>query len=149
MAKRFYFVFFSFILLSITVVFACQDFDQGKEYYNDSYVIVNKEKHFDSCSDAEHLVEYYCENNQIKEETYKCSAGCLFGRCLIETKEDEKEKDKVETVKEPEEKETEEEVKPLEQPVKEEETVEEPPNKPSEKLSLFQRIIRLFKRLFS
>ncbi|RKY95608.1 MAG: hypothetical protein DRQ03_08640 [Candidatus Hydrothermota bacterium] len=79
----------------------CRDSDGGRDYYKKGTVTLTKsldgkvkylESRTDTCTYCTGLgpdtatcgavVEYYCEGNQIKSETFVCPNGCKDGACI-------------------------------------------------------------------
>jgi len=60
----------------------CIDSD-GKDYYNKGYVkTVNNIIKQDIC-DINNVIERYCEDNEIKNESYNCPSECYNGACIL------------------------------------------------------------------
>ncbi|MEA3343808.1 MAG: Kazal-type serine protease inhibitor family protein [archaeon] len=81
----------------------CSDTDGGRDYYKKGTVslqqvfsngmvkLINQKtdycEGFDTSGMTDIMVlEYYCENNEIKSEIFKCSNGCRDGACIKEDK---------------------------------------------------------------
>ncbi len=76
-----------------TYISGCFDSDGEKNYYKYGFVsLSNKHKvGYDCCkrngigtcvSEADYLIEVYCENEILKQEAYKCPNGCKDGVCI-------------------------------------------------------------------
>ena len=90
MAKFFLFLF---IILLILIIFGCKgkakvtpiqeytclDNDGGLDYYTYGKIILHTELKEDNCLDEQNLIEFYCEENQIKSMHFKCE--CSNGLC--------------------------------------------------------------------
>lgn len=61
----------------------CTDSDNGKNIYVRGTCIDSNSKDTDYCIGST-LAEYYCENNECKEELINCSSGCTEGACISE-----------------------------------------------------------------
>ncbi len=66
----------------------CSDSDKGLDYENFGYVTATNQfgKNIsanDNCVDDNTLIEYYCENKEVKQKDYTCSPGtlCNNGKC--------------------------------------------------------------------
>ena len=74
----------------------CNDSDGGKNYfikgnisgkdYSGNEIVPTK----DYCTNTQdyNLLEYYCENNQVKGITYNCTNGCVNGACIRKNQKD-------------------------------------------------------------
>jgi hypothetical protein len=60
---------------------ACVDSDEGNSPELGGNVTKGRRVVVDTCNEKE-IKEYYCENNEIKEETHPCEFGCYEGVCL-------------------------------------------------------------------
>ncbi len=76
----------------------CTDSDGGRDYYKKGTVTLSSGvSRTDTCTYCTGLapspvycgavVEYYCEGNQIKSETFVCPNGCKDGACVSATRE--------------------------------------------------------------
>jgi len=59
--------------------YTCQDDDGGLNHYAKGETILNSEVKIDYCLDNQNLMEFYCEDDQIRNKTYSCS--CKNGKC--------------------------------------------------------------------
>ncbi len=103
--KKFLFFSFSLILfLGLASVLintenayasTCTDSDGGKDYYTYGYgtdPTIDYITFVDSCgtiNDYSFLGEVYCDNNEIKVESYVCPNGCENGACIKEEAQSE------------------------------------------------------------
>jgi hypothetical protein len=60
----------------------CTDSDGGLNYGTAGTVSKGGAQYSDYCSGATMLVEYYCDNNTVRSQTYNCQGPCDNGRCL-------------------------------------------------------------------
>jgi len=61
----------------------CTDSDGGKNYSMKGTTSLGSVNYSDSCTGGDlSVLEYFCESNQIKSESYTCSDVCSHGVCL-------------------------------------------------------------------
>ncbi|MGV8084932.1 MAG: Kazal-type serine protease inhibitor family protein [Candidatus Bilamarchaeum sp.] len=62
---------------------SCTDSDGGRDYYTRGTVEKGDDSYEDRCSGSNRVVEYYCRNNEVEDESYLCQSGyeCISGRC--------------------------------------------------------------------
>jgi hypothetical protein len=64
----------------------CVDTDSGKNTLENGTVVLGSESKTDSCASETFIVEYYCQNNMIVNESIECPQNhiCMDGKCTIE-----------------------------------------------------------------
>jgi len=62
----------------------CIETDSGSDYYNYGSVNYNGQLYHDVCQGNYDLLEYYCDNDELKQTTHHCSTGerCEEGECV-------------------------------------------------------------------
>ncbi len=70
----------------VSIIATCTDSDGGKNYYTKGTVAKGSDFRTDFCLVAggtfRYVNEYYCENNEIRDEVYECPNSCDNGACL-------------------------------------------------------------------
>jgi hypothetical protein len=63
----------------------CQETDSGKDYEVPGSVTYKGSTHADTCQGNYDLIEYYCEDDAMKQETHHCGTGnrCENGACTV------------------------------------------------------------------
>ena len=64
----------------------CNETDSGKDIYHKGDTAKDNESASDRCTNSTAILEFYCMNNSIVNETLECDAGyeCDDGACIIE-----------------------------------------------------------------
>lgn len=89
-------MFAGFFLFSVSFVSGqeifCTDNDGGKNYYEKgdvNFVSLGENKTLqDKCYNEKTLLEYFCEDNMMRNENFDCSDGCSEGVCIIDKMKD-------------------------------------------------------------
>ncbi|MFH1394190.1 MAG: hypothetical protein ABII71_00115 [Candidatus Micrarchaeota archaeon] len=62
----------------------CTETDDGKEYGKSGILTYHSSTYTDLCQGNYDMIEYYCENDAVKQENHHCSVGerCTEGACI-------------------------------------------------------------------
>lgn len=74
------------IIVPVSGEGACIESDGGKNIYQKGTISTVKETLTDVCQ-GNVIVEYYCENGEIKRQSERCKVDCIDGACVREEKE--------------------------------------------------------------
>lgn len=58
----------------------CMESDRGRNYYRKGSIVWDPHERVDECIDSRQLREYYCDGNEVQEETIYCFS-CRNGAC--------------------------------------------------------------------
>jgi hypothetical protein len=63
----------------------CTETDSGRDYATFGSLDYRSSEHNDTCQGNFGLIEYYCENDSMKQEVHQCEIGkrCVDGACIV------------------------------------------------------------------